>query len=388
MIPRFKGGRRIAATLLFLGLTGCVSSTWLGRQIVRPEAQHRVEKFERSLARPFYEQQVVLKVAAPDAGSINAAIIQPAYSDPEITVRYPLHGSSVFSELKFPELLPLSSTFVAYTHQLKRWLPSVKSMVPIGTLIMVPAYGFGKSSLLSWGLFFADRGWRVVMVDLRGQGTSTSPYLTWGMRDKHDLHRLVDLLKRRHLLVKPWFYFGVSYGAGVVLMAAAGPPTPDGVIAVAPWAKAENTIVRFGELVGGWMVPAARSPEWTKAEKVADRYAGIDLSRANPIQYVRQIHAPVLYLGGGSDPLATPAELRAMFRRTPHGTLRLDPGLSHVQVVADVPAFCPDIVRWLGQVQGHRQEACNVKTKTIHKNVREQSYQGLPGPFVKRRQTP
>lgn len=347
----------------------------------------------RTYARVFYAQQVILKVPAPDAGTIVASVIQPAHYDPDIGIVYKTGGKAESIALNLPKSVPPPDTALSkrlaelakkdssktVPEILRVWLSTLKIEKPVGTVIMLPGFGLGKDSLFPWALFFADRGWRAVLVDLRGQGRSQSPYLTWGIRDRNDLHRLVRVLERRRILVKPWLYFGVSYGAGVALMAAAATPEPDGVIAVAPWADADQAIARAGHRWGGWIAPGVKSPEWAKAEKIAGRLAGINLADALPIRSVASIRAPVLYLGGQADHIAPPPELRDLARRTPHATLVLLPGLFHIVVSADVPAFCPAITGWLAQAlhQIH-QKPCIIhrrigKNKDIH-----EAYLGIP----------
>ena len=376
----------MAACLAMLVLTGCVSASWIAHRIVRPSTNSRASDSFRTFAHSFFSQRVILKVRPPDAGTIVASVMQPAPYDPDIGIVYKPGGKTESIELNFPRSVPpprsalsrrlaelaKKDSFKAALESWRVWLSTLKAEKPVGTVIMLPGFGLDKDSLLPWALFFADRGWRVVLVDLRGQGRSQAPYLTWGIRDRNDLHRLVRALERRHILVKPWLYFGVSYGAGVALMAAAGAPGPDGVIAVAPWADADRVIARAGHRWGGWIAPGVDSPEWAKAEEIAGRLAGINLADAQPRRSVALIHTPVLYLGGQADRVAPPSELRALARRTPRATLVLRPGLPHAVVATDVPAFCPAITRWLAQAlhQIH-QRPCIVhrrrgKTKDIH----------------------
>ncbi|EQD34180.1 alpha/beta hydrolase fold protein, partial [mine drainage metagenome] len=326
---------------------------------------------------------VTLPVGAPDAGNIDAAIIEPAHYNPAIGVLYKIGTRTVRFTLDFPELHPPPDTasfkfkhpakhdhMKTYVDLLRRWLPTVRKEKPVGTILMLPGYGLGKSSLISWGLFFADRGWRVVLIDLRGQGASQSPYLTWGVKDKDDLHRLVELLQRRHILKTPWLYFGISYGGGVALMAASGAPRPDGVIVIAPWANARDVIPRFGRLAGGWMAPARDSPQWAEAEKEAGKLAGIHLSNAVPAQSVPLIQAPVLYLGGTADKIATPAEIESLAKATPNASVKLFPGLPHIVVSMDIPIACHTIISWLAaELHQSSQRPCIIHRKTADSHV-------------------
>ncbi len=406
-----KASGLTAAGLALLTLTGCVSTAWLAHQIVRPSPpSHSYKLFVQAFAEPFYTHRLILAVPAPDAGTIVASVMRPADYDPEISVKYRANAGTARGDgmsLSFPHMPPppgLPSFKRLYQrHRLaavgelfRRWIPTLKHRAPIGTILMMPGFGLDKNSLLPWGLFFADRGWRVVLVDLRGQGASQSPYLTWGLRDREDLHRLVALLQRRHLLVAPWLYFGVSYGAGVALMAAPGLPRPDGVIAVAPWADAQKVIARGGHRMGGWvmggwlswLVPSVKSPEWGRAERTAGHLAGIHLRDAMPIRSVASIRAPVLYLGSRADRIAPPSELRALAGKTPQATLVLLPGLPHTIAVTDVPGFCPAITHWLTQALHQTpKKTCDVRRRVSRGKVVETYFGSAPKKRPARRNT-
>lgn len=388
---KHKAGSYLAASLGVFALSGCVSTSWLAHEIVRPQSKAQVNSFWKTFAQPFYTKNIALNVSPPDAGVVNASLILPAHYDPEIGVEYKPGKTDVRATLNFPRLPPPSSNVrsvgfskehpaKAYAQRLRRWIPTVKSETTRGTVIMMSGFGLDKDSLISWGLFFADRGWRVIVVNLRGQGDSTAPYLTWGIRDRNDLHRLVIKLRRQHLLVKPWLYFGISYGAGVALIASPGALKPDGVIAIAPWGSAQKVIPRYGEMAGGWIAPDIDSSKWSRAEKQAGKLAGISFSEAAPVKSVPMIEAPVLYFGGLADNVAIPSEIRNLARKTPHATVSFVPGASHLVVSADVPDFCPILTKWLvAFLRQKNVRPCHVQRKVGENHTITKTYYGNVG---------
>ncbi len=374
--------------LLLISLTGCVSTSWLANKIVRPVHQVRVDGSFKTVASPLYSETIILPVPAPDAGTLVASVVEPADYAPEIGISYIKGQDHASFSFDFPNMPPSSTSpgfnrlekehpVEAWAVRIGAWVQSLKKRKPVGTVILLTGYGMDKDSLVPWAVFFADRGWRAIVVDLRGQGVSKSRYLTWGIRDRGDLHRLIDLLKSRHLLANPWIYFGVSYGAGVALMAAAAPPVPNGVIAVAPWSSVNGVVPRFAKIVGGWLAPGPSSPKWKVAEKQAGRLAGIDLLAADPEKSVSHIASPVLYIGGMQDPIATPETIKKLAKHTPRAKLALLPGLSHVSVAVDIPGLCLTIVHWLDSqvLHGVQSAACHV-TSTAKENKVEMKYHG------------
>ncbi len=374
--------------ILVVSLAGCVNPSWLANKIVRPPRQAQSDRHFRTVANPLYSETIILPVPAPDAGTVIASVVEPADYAPEIGISYIKGQDHAGFSFDFPDLPPSSSSpelsrlekehpIDAWAVRVKTWVQSLKRRKPVGTVILLTGYGMDKDSLVSWAVFFADRGWRAIVVDLRGQGVSESRYLTWGIRDRGDLHRLIDLLKSRHLLVKPWIYFGVSYGAGVALMAAAGPPLPDGVIAVAPWSSVNGVVPRFAKIVGGWLAPGTSSWKWQAAEKEAGRLAGIDWSTSDPEKSVSLIASPVLYIGGMQDPIATPEVVKKLAKHTPRSTLALLPGLSHVSVAVDIPGLCATIVPWLDSkvLHGVQSRPCHVTSSSKEGKI-EMKYHG------------
>ena len=368
--------------ILPITLGGCITPSWVGRQIVHPPQSDAV----RVLARAFYDRRVTLIVPPPDGGTINAAIIDPAPYNPVISIDYHKNRPGGTFSISFANLVgkcqrrcsPEGRTSVSeIATRLRLAVSRFVHPKPIGTVILLTGWGMGKSTLLPWALFFANWGWRTVLVDLRGQGDARARYLTWGIRDRADLSRLIRRLKRERLLATPWIYFGVSYGAGVALMASARATDPDGVIALAPWANAAKAIVRFSHssFISGtfWnifgLVPGSHSRVWPKAMRRAGKLAGIDLADATPEAWVGDIEAPVLYLGGTSDRIAPPASIQRLARRTPQAKVVIRPYLDHAAIFADVPDFCRPIVRWLSKriLPRPSHGICRIKTQ-IRKN--------------------
>ncbi len=196
-------------------------------------------------------------------------------------------------------------------------------------------------------------GWRVVLVDLRGQGSVSARYMTWGMQDREDISRLQDELDAQGLIKSPVVYMGVSYGAGIALMSAARNSSVSGVIAVAPWDSAEKVIPRFACWAAhvNWLISRVVchiSPtKWKKAERAAGNEAGINLSLAKPLSYMPFIKSPVLLIGGSDDTVATPSAINRLARRGVDAQVVILPGMGHFAISSDIPALCSSITNWL-----------------------------------------
>ena len=82
-----------------------------------------------------------------------------------------------------------------------------------GTVLLLHGIRDSKSSMRGMGQVLADGGFRSVLIDLRGHGSSTGDWLTYGVVDSQDLTQVLDALDRRNLLAEPVGVFGCSYGA-------------------------------------------------------------------------------------------------------------------------------------------------------------------------------
>ena len=374
--------RVIVAALMVLPLTGHMSPSFLAKRIVSPPGNKAAGHKLAALAKPLYVRKGHLYIPNRKIDDLNASLIAPRRYDFKLGISYRAGqkgGTESFVLLKLPEPSFLESiglaTGLAGTHSILRsWISKLKPIPPKGTIIMMPAYGLDKDSLIPWALFFARMGWNAIVVNLRGQGSSKARYLTWGTKDAGDIRRLVALLKSRHLLVKPLLYFGVSYGAGVALMAAAHNPQPDGVIAIAPWSSMREAIPRYAK-ARGWLHPGIHAVKWAIAEKRAGALAGFAAVSAAPALVVGQIRVPVLYLGGESDVVTTPKEIEDLAGKTPRASVSFLPGVSHGVATRDLPGFCRAIVGWLlTTIHSTAVEHCDVVTKILKNHKIDETY--------------
>jgi non-heme chloroperoxidase len=86
-----------------------------------------------------------------------------------------------------------------------------------GTIVFVPGWPLSSQTLEQQLLFFADRGYRAIGLDLRGFGKSDAPYGPYGYDVwAKDILKVLEALSLRHVTL-----FGHSMGAAVALRHAA-----------------------------------------------------------------------------------------------------------------------------------------------------------------------
>ncbi|HUC85565.1 MAG TPA: alpha/beta fold hydrolase [Candidatus Acidoferrales bacterium] len=124
---------------------------------------------------------------------------------------------------------------------------------PRGTVVLLHGYALAQFSMVPWGLWLAQNGWRCVLVDLRGHGKSTGKRIYYGLREVHDLSQLLDHLADQRELTEPVAAFGESYGAVMALRWKPVEPRVRMVVAIAPYAVLSNTVLNLRSQYAGWL---------------------------------------------------------------------------------------------------------------------------------------
>ena len=151
-----------------------------------------------------------------------------------------------------------------------------------------------KESMRGWGRMLAARGYRAVLVDLRGHGRSTGDALTYGVHDARDLAGALDALEARRLLVGPVGVMGNSYGAATAVQWAGRDERVRAVVAVAPFAS-------LRAVVAGYLPVRLPAPLVSRAIELAGARAGFDPDEASPEEAAGRARAAVLLVHGLAD---------------------------------------------------------------------------------------
>ena len=153
---------------------------------------------------------------------------------------------------------------------------------PRGTVVVLHGIRDRKASMLPLGRQVVERGFRAVLVDLRGHGASSGAHLTYGVRDREDLSAVLDAMSLRGLLVEPIAVHGTSYGAATALLFGAHDPRVDAVVSLAPFASLREVVPTYATLMFG---PLGHALPDAWVQDVIDRAgetAGFDPDQACP----------------------------------------------------------------------------------------------------------
>lgn len=173
-------------------------------------------------------------------------------------------------------------------------------------VVLLHGYPAEKADLLPFAAALAPR-FEVILMDLRYFGASGGRVTTFGLRERDDLRRTIDLVLARGAPAVG--VFGFSLGGAVALLAAAEDPRIAAVAAYAPFAD----LRALGHDLYAWMW-LARYPFVWLMTAWGRLLLGVDLGAVSPATAAARVAVPVLVLHSRLDeqiPLAHAERLRA-----------------------------------------------------------------------------
>ena len=203
------------------------------------------------------------------------------------------------------------------------------SMVPLpekGTIVLLHDYARQKEFMVPWGMFLAQAGYRVVVVDLRGHGASTGQIISYGKYETADLSQMLDYLKKQGIGKGKVGVLGVGYGGQLALQWAARDPRVGAIVAIAPYARLESVFEIMAEHM---KTPIAPKTLHKAIDGAAER---LDIKWADwsGEAAVRRLKQPVLFIGSDKDVLVKPDDLTILGQAAPPGSSTLKViGISH-----------------------------------------------------------
>jgi pimeloyl-ACP methyl ester carboxylesterase len=176
-----------------------------------------------------------------------------------------------------------------------------KQREPRGTIFVLHGIGARGCTMLPQAKAFVKAGYRAVLVDLRGQGRSTGKYITYGVREAHDLAQVLTAMEAHGRVAGKVGVFGISYGATTSIHWAAIDPRVEAVVAVEPFGMIRPEIPHFGRTlvpVVGWLIPDSK---YQSALDEGASIAGFDPDHSDATEAIKKISAPVLLFHGTGD---------------------------------------------------------------------------------------
>jgi len=282
----------IAPLLLCLMCGGCTSPGKLARTVLQAPNQHikipaEFERLGSILATNFLVERVAV---GPPPATLELMVVEPGEYDAKMNSTITTHRRQSPKDTNRYDF--------NFTFNLSNFAPKSRPETNDirGTIFLLHGYGLDKETMMPWGLVLAKAGFRVVLVDLRGNGHSTGNQIYFGGIERTDLVQCLDTLMQRRICVGPVGALGISYGAVLALQWAAIDPRVQSVTAISPYPDPRIAVDRY-------LKTFAPNLTWRTDRKaaalVAARLAEFpDLATETA---VRQIKHPILFVRGEKD---------------------------------------------------------------------------------------
>ena len=218
---------------------------------------------------------------------------------------------------------------------------------PNGSAVIV-LHGVADSRLGALGHagFLLKRGFTVLTPDSRGHGRSGGELVTYGIREKGDIHCWANRLLANPA-VQRLYGVGLSLGGGVLLQSLSAEPRFRAVVADSPFAI-------FREIGDERLQQVSHLPHfvvWPIA-RLGFAYArlryGLDLRQASAVEAIRSTHVPILLIHGTADTNIPPRHSEELHAANPEMTrLWLVKGAEHVGSLGTDPrAYERKVTEW------------------------------------------
>ena len=182
-----------------------------------------------------------------------------------------------------------------------------------------------------------DRGFNVLLFDIRGHGESSGDRLSAGYFEKWDVLGAYDFLVQRGASPGKVGLLGWSLGAGTALLAAAEEPAIKAVVTDSSFADVHDLIAQ--ETARATVFPQWIVPVFIPGMKVISRVLyGIDVGAVVPEKAAGTLSYPILVIHGGEDS-RVPVEqsVRIHAAASAGSEIWLVHGSEHADAVIDEP---------------------------------------------------
>jgi pimeloyl-ACP methyl ester carboxylesterase len=197
--------------------------------------------------------------------------------------------------------------------KLSCWLIAQKKKVR-GTVIYLHGLGDCKIGGVALSRFLYSHGYNIFLYDSRHHGESGGRYCTYGFYEKHDVSTVIDyLLDREELKTGKVALFGTSMGAAVAIQAAAIDIRISAIVAEASFTTFRSIAVDYQRRLIKLPWHFLRNVALARSQKVA----GFKARFVSPIQDVKRLHCPALFVHGREDTFIDVQYSKELFESAP-----------------------------------------------------------------------
>jgi fermentation-respiration switch protein FrsA (DUF1100 family) len=220
---------------------------------------------------------------------------------------------------------------------------------------IILVHGFGRGGCRTCGFHarfgelgvaLQQRGFNVLLFDVRGHGHSSDGRYTFGLQEKDDVEGAVDWLLQHGFRPGMIGVLGESMGGAASILAAAEEPAVGALVTDSAFADLERVLrVEFPKQSGlpSWFLPGAYL--------MGRLIIGADLRTARPVDLIGHIAPrPVLLIHGTADEVVPLEHLHLLAQADPSADVWIVVGAPHVGAYANAPhVYLDRVARFLMQ---------------------------------------
>lgn len=178
--------------------------------------------------------------------------------------------------------------------QLAAWhLPASSAERPV--VVVCHGLGANKQNFLPMAFQVHELDYNVLIFDFRGHGDSDGRTITFGCKESNDVKAALDYARMMHPSSKV-YGLGYSMGGSALLKLAAEQGGFHKLVLDCTFARAEH--VANSML---WFFGPAKTPVWHLGRMWGWVFAGVDVGRHNPEEYIARVQCPILLIHGAAD---------------------------------------------------------------------------------------
>jgi pimeloyl-ACP methyl ester carboxylesterase len=166
-----------------------------------------------------------------------------------------------------------------------------------GTIILLHGIRSGKDHYIPIAKFLAKNGYNSVAVDLRAHGESSGRFCTFGVKEKYDIHSVIDHLIKEENINNNLGVWGQSLGAAIALQTMAIDERIQFGIIESTFSDFRSTAQDYFRFHLGFNVPPFTNYLINRAGKISH----FDPDEAVPKESCKKIHRRVLVVHGSDD---------------------------------------------------------------------------------------
>lgn len=192
------------------------------------------------------------------------------------------------------------------------WLVACKKAR--GTIIYLHGVGDCRIGGVEMSAFFYGQGFNVLLYDSRHHGESGGRYCTYGFFEKHDVSTAIDYLQQRSDLdLGKVGLFGTSMGAAVAIQAAAIDMRIGAVVSEASFTTLRSIAVDYQRRLIKLPWHFLRNVALARSQRVA----GFKARLVSPVDDVKRLHCPILFVHGSRDTFIDAQYSKQLFEASP-----------------------------------------------------------------------